>query len=221
MSSTDWRGELRLIPTRNQTLLRSTIGRTIAGLTRYDEMPPIELLAFPPYADRGIAPSQLFSLASGPVEVLLETAGAVCVGNSEPLLSLTIAPANRRELEEYWATRIDATDPVYSEGRFGSFVGARIETIRVLQWFLDPNSLVKRDATGRIVRYTLGKAIDRPREAVLIFELNTGGKLVFATNLVDAPGGFAVLTEEDIAGVEAAAYPEILVLRDPATTVAT
>jgi hypothetical protein len=202
-----WEDSLHLLPTRNQALLAALVGHKIVRLTHHAERPD-ELLASDPYVAQQIRPSQLFSVANGPAVVSVDGAPAICIADAAELMSVTIELADEPSLRADWPASIDANDTIYSEPRFARLVGTRILSIRVLQRVVFPDRLI--ETTGRGIRAMSPGVLDRAREAVVIFDLESERQLIFARELIQAPDDFAVLTESDPNDQYASQYREVL-----------
>jgi hypothetical protein len=192
-----WRNELHLLPTRNRDLVAALIGQQIVRLIHHADCSPAELLADPAYSARGVTASQLFSLADGPVLLQAHTTAA-CIGYSSELLSVTVQVPDDEMLSADWPVEIEAIDPTFSEPRFARMIGRTIIGAQVLQRTVDPDRLVETTETG--MRVMAAKILDRPREGLLVLDLDGGGSLLFGADVLDAPNDFAVMTGEDLSG---------------------
>jgi len=192
-----WRDDIRLVPTRNRELIGRLIGQRIVRLVHYAECSPAELLANEAYAARRVMASQLFSMADGPV-LLQADATAACIGYSWELVSVTLEAPDEEVLKADWPVEIDATDPTLSEPRFARTIGRTIVGAHIMQRTVDPERLVETTETG--IRVMAAKILDRPRESLLVMDLDDGNSLLFGADVLDAPNDFAVMTGEDVAG---------------------
>jgi hypothetical protein len=186
-----WTEMLHLVPTRNREVLASLIGGRIVRLAHLAEA-PAELLVDESYVAQSIGPERLFSVASGPIVLVVEQHRPLYIVNEAPLMSVTMEFVDPGKLEADWAVAIEADDPTYSESKFANMLGKRIAGIRVLQRFIDPDRLTEGN------QHFFPMALDRPREAALVLVLENADELVFSTGLVQAPDDFAVVTGAEL-----------------------
>lgn len=177
--------ELNQVPTRNAELLHSFVGRTLTRLVHHLEEPPQAQLD--PARRR-----ELFAFGGGPVQVVFDDQRQLMISYSEALLSITVELVAPAAFEE-WPASVEASDAECSEPKFAALVGRCVTAVQVWQLDIDEDRREFTTPAGRRV-FSL-KAVSRPREAALCFELDDGATLVFRTGASDLPCNFGVSTD--------------------------
>jgi hypothetical protein len=201
----NWHDDAHRVPSQNRPLLESILGTRLLRLSHYLEDPLEHLLQDESYISRGVTHAQLFSFAGGPVIATMDGDRQVCISHSSELLSVTIEAGLGPIARSTWDGPIEASDPVYAEPRFARLVGATVTAIHTLQLDIDIQHLEFATSHGK--RVFSPRVLERPREAALIFTLDTRAQLVFSTTLIASPTDFSISTEIPECGVP---YREIL-----------
>jgi hypothetical protein len=128
------------------------------------------------------------------VLLALDTKHQICIAHSEELISITVELFSSVENEEDFQCRIECDDSEYSSTTYAALIGKAVSGVRVAQLDVEASSLQIKTSSGE--RSLSPKALDRPRETVLIFRLEDGQQLVFSSTMLDAPNNFAITMDD-------------------------
>lgn len=172
------------LPSRNMALLRSLVGRTVVGATRYSWWVPSEA-----QNECRLAESKdVFSLTSGPAVIEFDSGFAIGVA-SDPSLNSVSVWVERDESGVVTRTEpvssdgelypVSATDPQFASVFWHQVIGASVSSVSVL---------VRLPSTARLGRL--------PNEVGLCFSLDSGAKFVAAHGLHDDSDDFVLIPEQ-------------------------